>query len=154
MKFFVVLTLLLFSLLSCSSENTALSPLQNSVNSAGSSPEVKNPAQNFQKKSGKIFYASELSSQMSTIPQFNNSALNQEVNNLKFHVKEYVYAVGSYNLVGQNRALAEVEKSYKKIQKLRRFLNPSDNEVINRYLVRIKSNISQLEELSKNDRKQ
>lgn len=153
MKLLTLVLLVTLTLLSCSSEKVRLSPLQSSINASSSSSaeEVRFP-ETFTEKTGKVFYASELSSHMSTIPKFRNSALNVEVNNLKFQVKEYVYAVGSYNLVGQERALAQVEKSYKKIQSLRKYLTPQDDEVINRYLVRIKSNIAQLEALSKAER--
>lgn len=147
MKFLTSVITLLTFLVSCSSEKVTLSPIQSSMDAASASRE--RTGDNFTEKSGKIFYASELSSHMSTFPKFRNSALNEEVGDLKFHVKEYVYAVQAYNLVGQERALEKVESSYKKIQKLRRYLSPSDNEVINRYLVRIKSNIAQLELLSR-----
>ncbi len=147
MKFLTSVITLLTFLVSCSSEKVTLSPIQSSMDAASASRE--RTGGNFTEKSGKIFYASELSSHMSTFPKFRNSALNEEVGDLKFHVKEYVYAVQAYNLVGQERALEKVESSYKKIQKLRRYLSPSDDEVINRYLVRIKSNIAQLELLSR-----
>ncbi len=148
MKFLTLVTLLII-LASCSSEKVTLSPIQASLTTDSlMATRVGLPAQ-FTEKTGKIFYASELSSHMATFPKFRNSALNEEVNDLKFHVKEYVYAVQAYNLVGQERALEQVEKSYKKIQKLRRFLSPSDDESINRYLVRIKNNIAHLEALSR-----
>lgn len=149
MKFLTLVITLLTFLVSCSSEKVTLSPIQSSIDAASAVAAGTGVGGKFTEKSGKIFYASELSSHMSTFPKFRNSALNDEVRDLKFHVKEYVYAVHAYNLVGQERALEKVESSYKKIQKLRRYLSPSDDEVINRYLVRIKSNIAQLELLSR-----
>ncbi len=134
---------------SCSTEKISVSPISENLNNSKSQININTFPGRFNNKTGTDFYSSELSNQISTFPKFENSALNQEVSQLKFYVKEYVYAVQAYNLVGQENSLFNIEKSYKKIQKLRKYLNTTDDEVINRYLVRIKSNISQLESLKK-----
>ena len=85
---------------------------------------------------------------MSTFPKFKNSAVNDEVAVLKKYIKDYVYALQVYNIDEKAQALDRVERSYKKIQKLRNFLNSDDDNVINRYLVRIKSNIAKLESIN------
>lgn len=135
---------------SCSTEKLSLSPISETLNNSKAAPvNINTFPGKFTTKTGTDFYSAELSNQISTFPKFKNSALNAEVSKLKFYVKEYVYAVQAYNLVGQESAFYNIEKSYKKIQKLRKYLNTSEDEVINRYLVRIKSNISQLESLKK-----
>ena len=131
-------------MISCSTEKLSLSPLYDSFNNESNKKVVNLPAE-FKNKSSELFYASELSNQVSSFPLFKNKLVNEEVNKLKYNIKDYIYAVQEYNLVGRENALNNIEKSYKKIQKLRKNLSADDNDVINRYLVRIKSNISQLE---------
>ena len=147
MKIFSFL-LIVFITVSCSSEKISLSPVYDNLSSSNS-VSIKKFPDKFNEKTGQIFYTSELSSQISTFPKFENTALNKEVSKLKYHIKEYVYAIEAYNLVGQENSIGEIEKSYRKIQKLRKFLKPKDDDVINRYLVRIKSNITQLESIKK-----
>ena len=89
--------------------------------------------------------AAEITNLIATFPRFNNTAVDKEVFLLKEQLQNYLYAYEAYNLEGKNRALKNIEKRYKKIQQLRKFLNTDDDEVINRYLVRIKTNISTLE---------
>lgn len=135
-------------MISCTTEKVSLSPSLNDFPGINTKKIVNLPA-NFKNKSSELFYASELSNLVSSFPTFSNTTLNKEVNKLKFYIKDYVYALQEYNVTGRENALNNIEKSYKKIQNLRRFLNTDDNEVINRYLVRIKSNISQLKAVSK-----
>lgn len=127
---------------SCSSEKLSLSPV---YNSSGNTPQTKIILAGSQNKSSELFYASELTNQMASFPTFSNTGINTEVTKLKYQVKEYVYAVQEYNLSARTKALTNIEKSYRKIQKLRPYLQSDENETINRYLVRIKSNISKLE---------
>ena len=49
-----------------------------------------------------------------------------------------------YNMTGLKNAEKKFEKSYKNLQKLRKYLKREEDEVLNRYLVRIKTNMSQL----------
>lgn len=141
---------ILLAVTSCSTEKLSLSPISQSINDSKAIPVNLNTFPGtFTAKTGIEFYSAELSNQISTFPRFQNSALNAEVSKLKFNVKEYVYAVQSFNIVGQESALFNIEKSYRKIQQLRKYLSTPEDEVINRYLVRIKSNISQLESLKK-----
>lgn len=132
---------------SCSSEKVTLSPLYDSVADGKPVIDAGITSQSKDRKA-EIFYASELVNHLSTMPKFKNDALNREVGVLKHNVKEFVYAVQAYNLAGRERSLANIAKSYRKIQKMRSFLHPDENEVINRYLVRIKSNINNLETLT------
>ena len=51
----------------------------------------------------------------------------------------------AYNMNGLNNAQRNFEKSYKNLQNLRKFLNQDEDQVLNRYLVRIKTNMTFLE---------
>ena len=83
---------------------------------------------------------------ISTFPKFKNNGLNDEITSLKYSLQNYLYAIDASNSAGKSRALKSFEKSYKKIQKLRQNLDRDDDEVLNRYLVRLKTNISVIED--------
>lgn len=147
---YLTIALMGLMLASCSTEKVNLSPVYDSY-STSANVSIQNYPERFSDKTSQNFYASELINQISTFPNFQNSGLDKEVTNLKYQVKQYVYALQEYNKNGRENALGKVEKSYKKIQKLRKFLNPDEDQVINRYLVRIKSNIAQLESMKTKD---
>ena len=84
---------------------------------------------------------------MKSIPEFRKSM--GFLFFVKKSVKNYVYALEEYNIEARKQALFEIERSYKKIQRLRKYLSKDDNNLINRYLVRVKSNITKLETLTK-----
>lgn len=131
---------------SCSSEKTPLSPMYSSLDSETTL--VRNGPSGGGYASRQIFYASELTNQVATIPTFTNDALNREVKKLKSSVRDYVSSVTNYDLKGRDLAMNRIETSYKKIQKLRSYLSADENDVINRYMVRIKSNLSHLDAFS------
>ena len=147
MRPFIYFIIILTSLASCSTEKITFSPVGGNLSSlnATTTPPLN---RNFKEKSDVVFYSSELTNQMSTFPKFKNSAVNEEVTVLKKYVKDYVYALQVYNIEDKAVALDRLERSYKKIQKLRNFLSTDDDNVINRYLVRVKSNIAKLESLN------
>lgn len=145
MRPYIYLIIILTSLASCSTEKITFSPVGGNLSSLNSATPLN---RNFKEKSDVVFYSSELTNQMSTFPKFKNSAVNEEVAVLKKYIKDYVYALQVYNIDEKAQALDRVERSYKKIQKLRNFLNSDDDNVINRYLVRIKSNIAKLESIN------
>ncbi len=93
--------------------------------------------------------ASEISNLISTFPKFRNTALNSEITTLKYSLQNYLYAIDADNLNGKNKALKDFEKSYKKVQKLRQNLNKDEDEILNRYLVRLKTNVSGIEDYIK-----
>lgn len=144
MKSFLYFFIIISTFISCTSEKVTVSPMTGILSSE---PAVVN--RNFQDQTDAVFYSSELTNAMSTFPKLQNTAVNEEVARLKKGVRNYVYALQQYNIDARKDALDEVEKSYKKIQTLRKFLNKDDDDVINRYLVRIKSNITKLEALNK-----
>ena len=135
LNFGYILTLLL--VLSCSAEKINLSPV------GGMS--LKNPSYSYSERKNLIVYSSEISNLISSFPKFKNNAVNLEITNLKYHLKDYIGAMEVYNINGLNIAQRNFEKSYKKLQKLRKYLNADDDQVLNRYLVRIKTNMSFLE---------
>ncbi|WP_144283494.1 hypothetical protein [Chryseobacterium echinoideorum] len=126
---------------SCATEKPNLSPLTDSgtVSNSESSKGVNiNITGNIN--------ASEITNLISSFPKFSNSALNEEITVLKYTLQNYLYAVESGNISGKKKAIKNLEKSYKSIQKLRRFLKKDDDEVLNRYLVRLKTNVSVIED--------
>lgn len=92
--------------------------------------------------------ASEITNLIATFPKFRNDGVNKEILILKLALQNYLYSYEAFNLQGKKRALHEFEKSYKKIQKLRTYLDPDEDNVLNRYLVRIKTNMAVLESAS------
>lgn len=143
--FFIGLILILTS--SCATEKLNFSPLSNNFYSEAKGSDSDRGA----KKSIDInikenVNASEISNLISTFPKFKNPNLNEEVTTLKYSLQNYLYAIDANNIAGKNRAVKDFEKSYKKIQKLRQHLNKDDDEVLNRYLVRIKTNVSVIED--------
>lgn len=92
-----------------------------------------------------IVYSSEISNLITSFPKFRNDAVNAEVVNLKYHLKDYIGAIDAYNVNGLHTAQRNFEKSYKKLQNLRKYLNKDDDQVLNRYLVRVKTNMTFLE---------
>ncbi|MFC4165409.1 chitosanase [Epilithonimonas zeae] len=98
-----------------------------------------------------IVYASSISNLVSTFPKFRNDAVNREVGVLKNSLTDYLTAIRNFNQSDKHRSLEGFEKAYKKIQKLRKFLITDDDEVLNRYMVKIKTNMNLLEaSLNKN----
>ena len=92
-----------------------------------------------------IVYASSISNLIATFPKFRNDAVNKEVSSLKVSLSDYLVAVRDFNQSSKHKSLENFEKYYKKIQKLRKFMVKDDEEVLNRYMVKIKTNINLLE---------
>ncbi|MGA9211965.1 hypothetical protein [Kaistella sp.] len=129
--------LILLLTLSCSVEKINLSPI-----SAVSTP---TESYSYRTRKNLIAYSSEISNLLISFPKFRNDAVNTEVAKLKYHLKDYIGAIDAYNVNGRNNAQRNFEKSYKKLQILRKYLNKDDDQVLNRYLVRIKTNMTFLE---------
>lgn len=127
---------------SCSTEKINLSPISDSiVNDMSSTEDVGS-------RSEAVTYQSALTNLTSTFPKFRNSAVNREVQQLKVSITNYVSADLKNNKNAQKKAYKAYSDSYKKIQKLRKYMNKDDDEVLNRYLVRIKTNVNLLESLN------
>lgn len=146
MKKYIKYTIVTFlvSLYSCAAEGYNLSPMSNSLSADNDGIILE--AREF--SLDKNINASEISQLISTFPDFRNDAVNAQVSKLKVHLTDYLQALKAYNVEGKKRSLDDIEISYKKIQKLRKYLDADYSEILNRYLVRIKTNISEIESLS------
>lgn len=147
MKTYIKFTFLLVTLFltSCATEGYNLSPLSNSLSSDNDEVFIEKSEFSLDRN----INASEISQLVSTFPTFKNDAVDAQVSKLKVHLTDYLQALKANNTVGKKRSLEDIEVCYKKIQKLRKFLDADYNEILNRYLVRIKTNISEIEILSK-----
>lgn len=134
-----------FTLTNCAVEKFNMSPLNSTISTG-------NDAGSLESRLGKAMQnnvnAAEITNLISTFPKFRNDGVNLEVSRLKQHLQNYLYAYGAYDINGKNRNLREIERTYKKIQRLRQYLNKDEDEIINRYLVRLKTNLSELESAS------
>ena len=92
-----------------------------------------------------VVYASTISNLVSTFPKFRNDAVNREVAGLKKSLTNYLLAVRNLHQSEKTKSLESFEKYYKNIQKLRKFITKDDNDVLSRYMVKIKTNVSFLE---------
>ncbi len=144
-KIFYSLTFLTI-LSSCASEKYGNSPITAAISSYESNPVSLQQIYGDTMKDN--LNASEITNLISTFPKFGNDAVNKEVAVLKLALQNYLYAYEAFNLSGKQRAMKEFEKSYKKIQKLRKYMNQDEDNVLNRYLVRIKTNMAVLESAS------
>ena len=134
-----------FTLTNCAVEKFNMSPLNSTISAS-------NDRGSLESRLGKAMQnnvnAAEITNLISTFPKFRNDGVNLEVSRLKQHLQNYLYAYGAYDINGKNRNLREIERTYKKIQRLRQYLNKDEDEIINRYLVRLKTNLSELESAS------
>ncbi|WP_312088821.1 hypothetical protein [Chryseobacterium sp.] len=141
MKRLCILGIVYIFMTSCATEKLNLSPISSNVSSGGDSDTGKGITINISEN----INASEITNLISSFPKFSNSALNDEIVSLKYTLQNYLYAIEAGNISGKSKTLKSMEKSYKNIQKLRKYLKKDDDEVLNRYLVRIKTNISVIE---------
>ncbi len=125
-------------MVSCSAENINLSP----VGGMTYNSKANHSSYSLKERKNLIVYASEITNLMASFPKFRSDAVNKEVVQLNYHLKDYIGAIEAYNINGLVSAERNFERSYKKLQKLRKFLNQDEDEVLNRYLVRIKTNLS------------
>lgn len=137
-KCYYILLLFVFS---CSAEKINLSPL--GENSQDSGFDVASAT--FSDRKDFVVYSSEITNLIASFPKFRNDAVNSEVKMVKSHLRDYVDAMKNYNIFEVERSYSRFERSYKKLQKLRKYLNADEDEVLNRYLVRIKINMNHLQ---------
>jgi len=143
MKRLFFLGILLIITSSCATEKLNMSPVSGSFSSdAKTESDNKSISVNITENVN----ASEITNLISTFPKFSNPALNEETSNLKYTLQNYLYAIESGNKSGKNKTIRNLEKSYKKIQKLRKNLKKDEDEVLNRYLVRLKTNVTVIED--------
>lgn len=130
---------------SCATEKLNLSPLSNTFSSDSKSVDSED-SKSISINITENVNASEITNLISTFPKFTNSAVNNEVITLKYTLQNYLYAIAAGNTSGKNKTIKNLEKSYKNIQKLRRYLKKDEDEVLNRYLVRLKTNVTMIED--------
>ena len=138
LKCYYILLLFVFS---CSTEKINLSPI--GENAVGETTESAFPPLSDRRNA--VVYSSELTNLIASFPKFKNDAVNREISILKMHLRGYVGALKSFNMDEVDKAYSRYEKSYKKLQSLRPYLKKEDDEVLNRYLVRIKINMNSLQ---------
>ncbi|HAO27699.1 MAG TPA: hypothetical protein DCQ68_08575 [Chryseobacterium indologenes] len=147
MKRLVFFGVLIILTSSCATEKLNLSPLSNNFYSeTKGSDSDRGSKKSFNINVKENVNASEISNLISTFPKFKNNGLNDEITSMKYSLQNYLYAIDANNSSGKSRALKSFEKSYRKIQKSRQSLGKDDDEVINRYLVRLKTNVSVIED--------
>lgn len=107
-------------------------------------PGITIPSVPLENRKNLTVHSSEITNLISSFPKLKNDAVNMEVTALKSHLRDYIDAITTYNINDRVKAEANYQRSYKKLQKLRKYLNKDDDEVLNRYLVRIKINMNNL----------
>ena len=128
--------------ISCSAEKVNLSPVSDNI------------ADDFYSKGDigviteAIAYKSEITNLISTFPKFNNDAVDKEVVKLKISLTNYIALTTKKKSKARKKAYNQYVSSYKKIQKLRKYLNKDKDNVLNRYMVRIKTNVNLLESIN------
>lgn len=128
---------------SCSVEKINLSPLANSYGNSGSSS--TSFAQKANQSVNTINYTSELSNLLSEFPIFSSKNLNSEIYKLKLCITDYIYAIKQKDLVGKNDSYELYKKSFIKIQKLKNNLPDEEIELLNRFMTKLKTNITLIE---------
>ena len=134
-------------LVSCSVEKVSVSPAT-ALLSEVSYDTFADAADDIETKIEFINYSSEINNTFqNSLISFSKKEVNEEVSALKFTISEYLYAVKEHNTIGKEKSFFNYEKSYKKLQKLKNKLNPEEQDTLNRFLVKIKTNITLIESL-------
>lgn len=141
-RIFAVAFVFTLLLISCSTEKVNLSPVADNITSDLYS------ADDVGIKTETIAYQSEITNLLSTFPKFNNDAVDREVSNLKYSLTNYLVSISRKDLGTRKKAYKMYVTSYIKIQKLRKYLSKDMDNVLNRYMVRIKTNVNLLESIN------
>jgi hypothetical protein len=131
---------------SCASEKPNFSPVDTFFGGGNAAVKENKAAKSATFNVKANVNAAELSNLISTFPKLKNTAVNSEIINLKGHLQNYLYALNDGSKKSKKNALKGYEDSYKRLQKLRKFLNKTDDEILIRYLTRIKTNITLIED--------
>lgn len=136
------------ALMSCSAEKVNLSPTTTLLNANEVS--TKSLSKDINNNVDFIKYSSEITNTLSLRNDFANKEVNKTFADLKFNIAEYIYAIREHNTVGKERAYYNYENSYKKIQKQKSKLTPENQEILNRILVNVKTNLNLISSLEPN----
>lgn len=128
---------------SCSVEKMGISPTANLISNE---KKAEISAKNFGNNIELIKYSSEITNALEQY-SFPQKEVNKEISDLKFYVQEYLYAIREYNTIGREKAFYKYEQAYKKAQKQKHKLREEEQEILNRFLVNIKTNMSLIENL-------
>jgi len=145
MRRYLGLLILMILLSSCTVEKMNLSPLSNNFSSFNT---TSNFAESSYKSLETVNYTSELTNIISEFPVFSNPKLNSEIYKLKLSITDYIYAIKQENPLEKSNAYKNYTDSYKSIQKLKAELSKEELELLNRFLVKIKTNISLIDSIN------
>lgn len=134
------------ALVSCSVEKINLSPTTSLLNAKDIS--AKNLSKDINNNVDFIKYSSEITNTLALQNDFSNKEVNKTFSDLKFNITEYLYAIREHNTVGREKAFYNYETTYKKIQKQKSKLSPENQEILNRILVNVKTNLNLIESLN------
>ena len=142
MRKFISLFFALILWTSCSVEKLNLSPLANSFSNTNS---VYSASSKTSESINTINYTSELSNLLSEFPIFSNKTMNSEIYKLKLHITDYLYAIKQKDVISKNDAYELYKKTFVNIQKLKDKLPEDELELLNRFMAKIKTNITLIE---------
>lgn len=138
-----------FLMMSCSVEKVNLSPTTSALSDTKNiSPQRL--SKDINHNIDFIKYSSEITNTLSLRNDFSNKEVNKTFADLKFNITEYIYAIREHNTVGKEKAYYNYENSYKKIQKQKSKLTPENQEILNRILVNVKTNLNLISSLHPN----
>ena len=142
MRKFISLFFALILWTSCSVEKLNLSPLANSFSNTNS---VYSASSKTSESINTINYTSELSNLLSEFPIFSNKTMNSEIYKLKLHITDYLYAIKQKDVISKNDAYELYKKTFVNIQKLKDKLPEDELELLNRFMAKVKTNITLIE---------
>ena len=142
MRKFISLFFALILWTSCSVEKLNLSPLANSFSNTNS---VYSASSKTSESINTINYASELSNLLSEFPIFSNKTMNSEIYKLKLYITDYLYAIKQKDVISKNDAYELYKKTFVNIQKLKDKLPEDEQELLNRFMAKVKTNITLIE---------
>jgi hypothetical protein len=142
MRKFISLFFALILWTSCSVEKLNLSPLANSFSNTNS---VYSASSKTSESINTINYTSELSNLLSEFPIFSNKIMNSEIYKLKLYITDYLYAIKQKDVISKNDAYELYKKTFVNIQKLKDKLPEDELELLNRFMAKVKTNITLIE---------
>mgnify|MGYP003604558941 FL=1 len=142
MRKFISLFFALILWTSCSVEKLNLSPLANSFSNTNS---VYSASSKTSESINTINYTSELSNLLSEFPIFSNKSMNAEIYKLKLYITDYLYAIKQKDVISKNDAYELYKKTFVNIQKLKDKLPEDELELLNRFMAKVKTNITLIE---------
>lgn len=150
MKKGIGLVLILFLLTSCAVEKPNLSPLSNNFSSFSN---VNSITGNYYQSLEKVNYAAELTNILSEFPVFKNSKLNAEIYKLKLSITDYIYSVKQENVLEKSNAYKKYRDAFKNIQTIKLQLPKDQLELLNRFLAKVKTNMSLIDSINSTETK-